>query len=110
MGAGRHIVVFVTVSSRAEGESIASALVGEKLCACVNIVDGLTSFFWWENKIDKASESLLIIKTREEFLDALTARVKALHSYTVPEVIALPVVGGSKDYLDWIDEYIGHSV
>jgi periplasmic divalent cation tolerance protein len=110
VGKTDYIVVLVTVPSRQEGETIASSLVAERLCACVNIVDGLTSFFWWENKIDKAAESLLIIKTRQELLDKLTARVQSLHSYTCPEVIALPVVGGSKGYLDWIDESIGHTV
>jgi periplasmic divalent cation tolerance protein len=109
MDSPRHIVVFVTVSSREEGEKIASALIEDKLAACVNIVPGLVSLFWWENKIDRADELLLVVKTRRALLDKLIARVKSLHSYTCPEVIALPVIGGSKDYLAWIDEYIGDS-
>lgn len=110
MGTARHIVVFVTVSSRQEGETIASALLTDRLAACVNIVDGLTSLFWWEGKIDKAAESLLVIKTGQELLESVVAKVKSLHSYTCPEVVALPIVGGSRDYLAWVDANIGNAV
>jgi len=100
----KHIVVYVTVSNRTEGEKIARALLKEKLAACVNIVDNVQSFFWWKGAIDSGSESLLIIKTKKATFKALVKEVKAQHSYDVPEIIALPVVDGSGDYLKWIDE------
>jgi len=73
----------------------------------LNIVPKVQSKFRWKGKIDSANESLLIVKTREALLDKLIASVKGKHSYTVPEIIALPIVGGNKDYLDWIDEVTG---
>ena len=100
----KHVVVFITAETLGQGRDIADALVGEKLAACVNIVPGVQSKFWWQGKIDSANESLLIVKTREALLDKVIATVKSLHSYKVPEIIAMPIVGGNSDYLDWIDE------
>ncbi len=100
----KHIVVYVTVSNRTEGEKIARALLKEKLAACVNIVDNVQSFFWWKGSIDNGSESLLIIKTKKARFKALVKEVREQHSYDVPEIIALPVVDGSGDYLKWIEE------
>ncbi len=100
----KHIVVFITAETLGQCREIADALVGEKLAACVNIVPKVQSKFRWQGKIDSANESLLIVKTREAMLDKVIASVKSKHSYTVPEIIALPIVGGNKDYLDWIDE------
>lgn len=100
----KYIVIYVTVSNRAEGEKIARALLQERLAACVNIVDNVQSFFWWKGAIDSGSESLLIIKTKKATFKALVKKVKDVHSYDVPEIIALPVVDGSGDYLKWIDD------
>jgi periplasmic divalent cation tolerance protein len=100
----KYVVVFITAETHGQGRDIADALVGGKLAACVNIVPQVQSKFWWQGKIDSANESLLIVKTREALLDKVIATVKSLHSYKVPEIIALPIVGGNKDYLDWIDE------
>jgi len=99
-----HIVVFVTASNKKEAQKIARGLLEKKLVACVNILDKLTSFFWWKGKIDKSAEALLIIKSRREKLTGIIKTVKALHSYEVPEIIALPIIGGEKDYLKWIDD------
>ena len=96
------LVVFVTVGSTLEGERLARKLVEERLAACVNIVPNLRSFFWWEGSLTEEGEALLLIKTTRERLDELTARVKRLHSYSVPEIIALPVMGGSTEYMDWV--------
>lgn len=99
-----HIVVLVTVSSKEEANKIARGLLEEKLAACVNIVEGLESRFWWQGKIDSAKEALLIIKTRKALFNKLAKKVKSLHSYTVPEIIAFPIISGSKAYLDWIND------
>ena len=102
------IVVLVTSPSEEEAERLASGLVEEKLAACVNIVP-ISSLFRWEGKLSKENESLLIIKTRYSLFHNLEKRVKELHSYQVPEIIALPVVAGSKDYLDWVAENLSET-
>jgi len=99
-----HIVILITCASKEEAEKIANALVETKLAACVNIAGGVNSVFRWQGKLDKAEEILLIAKTQENKLAAVIDKVKSLHSYEVPEIIALPVVGGNTDYLKWIDE------
>lgn len=99
-------MVLVTVSGREEAKKIASALLENRLAACVNIVPGVISHFWWQNKIDQADELLLVIKTRLSAIPALTAAIKDNHSYTVPEIIALPIVDGNEDYLRWIDQEV----
>lgn len=99
-----YIVVFVTASSTQEAEKIASGLLKEKLTACVNIIEKAHSHFWWQGKIDRAQEALLIIKTRKPLFNKLLKKVKSLHSYAVPEIIALPVIAGNRQYLDWIDD------
>lgn len=101
-----HVVVFVTASSAEEAGRIGRALVDERLAACANVVPGVASTYWWQGRVEDAREALLILKTRQDLVARLTARVKALHSYTVPEVIAVPVVGGNADYLRWIDDSV----
>jgi periplasmic divalent cation tolerance protein len=97
------IVVFITVKEPEEAQKIAKALVKRRQAACVNILPGIESHFWWKDKLDSAKESLLIVKTRESLLPEVIKSVKKLHSYSVPEIIALPIVGGSRDYLEWLD-------
>jgi len=92
----------VTVGSVDEGERIASTLVGEGLAACVNIVGAIQSIYWWEGRVQRDEEQLLIIKTRTEKFAAVEARVRALHSAQTAEVIALPITSGSAPYLDWL--------
>ncbi len=101
-----YIVVFITAKDKDEAEKIAAYLVGEKLAACVNIVPGVSSFFWWEKKIDQAQEVLLIVKSKKILFKKMIAAVKKAHSYSVPEIIALPVIGGNKDYLKWISDSV----
>jgi periplasmic divalent cation tolerance protein len=102
----KYIVTFVTCSSKKEAKLIANKLLNEKLAACVNIIEGISSFFWWKGKLDKADESLLIIKTVKKNFGKIRKTVKKLHSYEVPEIIALPVAKGNRNYLKWIDESI----
>lgn len=98
-----HLVVFVTAGSEAEARQIGSALVERKLAACANLTP-VQSIFMWEGQAQDDAEVLLILKTRAALFDDLAAAVQALHSYDLPEIIALPIVAGSTDYLHWIDE------
>ena len=98
------LVVFVTSGSEEEALKIAHALVKERLAACVNLVSPIRSIYRWEGKICDEKEWLLVMKTHMGRFDALEKRVKALHSYSVPEIIALPIVTGSPSYLNWLEE------
>lgn len=102
----RHIVVFITASSDEEARKIAKLLLDQRKAACVNIVSGVDSSFWWQGKIDSARESLLIIKTRASTFPKVIELVKTIHNYEVPEIIAMPVIGGNDDYLKWIDDEV----
>ncbi len=101
-----HVVCFVTASSRGEARRIGDAVVEERLAACANILGPVASTYWWKGKVARDLEVLLILKTRRVLLASLTSRVRALHSYEVPEVIAFPIVGGNSAYLKWIDESV----
>lgn len=99
-----HIVIFVTAKDEAQANKIAEKLVEEKLIACANIVPGIQSIFRWEGKVERAQEVLLVLKSRRRHFPLIVETVKALHSYDVPEVIALPIIEGNKDYLNWLTE------
>ena len=101
------IVVLVTVGSREEAGRIATTLVAEHHAACVNVVGAVESVYWWGGRVHQDAEVLLIIKTRAALWSALEARVRALHSYQNPEVIALPITTGSQAYLDWVRDCTG---
>src|SRR6476620_7143695 len=100
------IVVYVTAGSAAEAENLAHTLVSEKLAACVNRIRSVQSTYRWQGQIEQSDEELLIIKTRKELFPALEKRVRELHSYSVPEIIAVPLVGGSAGYLAWLQEQV----
>jgi len=104
-----HVVILVTAGSAKEAQRIAANLIKNKLAACVNIISGMQSVFWWEGKADKAKESLLMIKSKRSLLPKIIKAVRAVHSYEVPEIIALPIIGGERKYLRWIDDSIGKS-
>ncbi|MEK6743251.1 MAG: divalent-cation tolerance protein CutA [Nitrospirota bacterium] len=99
-----EIVILITASSPEEGAKIAQALVAEHLVACVNCIPGVRSFFLWEGKAQDAAEVLLVCKSRMVLMEKVMERVKSLHSYTVPEIIALPIAAGSSDYLAWVND------
>jgi len=96
------LVVYITVGSTEEGDRLASTLVEEKLAACVNRIGGVRSTYAWEGKIQADEEQLLIVKTSAAAFDQLEQRVRDLHSYEVPEIIAVPVVCGNNAYLKWM--------
>lgn len=102
----QHIVVFVTAGSREEAEKLSRGLVEEKLAFCVNALPAVQSTYFWEGKLCVDEEILLIIKTRLNKFAALETWVRDNHSYSVPEVIALPIVKGSKPYLKAIDDWV----
>ena len=97
------IVVMITTLNVEEAHNIAKLLLNKRKVACVNIVPRVDSLFWWEDEVDSTQESLLIAKTKASLLTEIIELVNSIHSYEVPEVIALPVIGGSADYLNWID-------
>jgi len=99
-----NIVVFITVPSRESGEKISHALVKDKLAACVNIIPGIFSIYQWNGNIESDNELLLISKSRTALFDKIVTTVRKHHPYDVPEVIALPIIAGSDDYMAWIDE------
>ena len=99
-----YLIVLVTTPNVEDGRKIAKKLIDEKLAACVNIFPGVTSIYTWKTEICEDSEVLLIIKTRAELFEALSAIVSEIHPYEVPEVIAVKVTAGSQSYLKWIDE------
>ena len=101
-----QITVLITAGSMEEGRKIANALVEEGLAACVNIVPQVSSIYRWAGEIREDQEVLLIAKSRKEIFERLASRVKELHSYDVPEIIALPIAAGDEDYLAWINKEV----
>ena len=97
-----YILVMITTSSREEAEKIAKALLEKKLIACANIFGPASSRFWWQGKIDEAEEYVVFMKTEEALFEEVAKHVKRLHSYEIPEIIALPIIKGFKPYLEWI--------
>lgn len=98
------IVVLVTVGSADEGERLARTLVEERLAACVNLLSGVRSIYRWQGRVEQCKEELLVIKTKRDLFECLKKRVQELHSYSVPEILALPVLEGNESYLRWLEE------
>lgn len=96
-------VVFTTASNVAEAEKIADCLLNNKQAACINIFEKVMSRYWWEGKIEKTEEAMMIIKTKRENINKVIEIIKKEHSYKVPEIIALPIMEGNPDYLKWIN-------
>ncbi len=98
-----YAFVYITTSGKEESRNIGKMLVSEKLTACVNIVPSIESIYLWKGKIEDDEESLLIAKTKQENIDKIIKRVKEIHSYDTPAILAIPIIEGSKDYLDYVD-------
>ena len=101
-----YIVVFITAKGAEEAEKISKTLVKRRQAACVNIIPEVSSCFWWKDKLESSKECILVVKTRDSLLPDIIKSVKKIHSYSVPEIIALPIIGGNPDYLDWIDSEV----
>jgi len=99
-----YLLVISTVPSEDEGNTIAQKIVEERLAACVTVTSAVQSFYWWQEHVSNDKEFILFIKTKTSLFPKLEDRIKTLHSYQVPEIIALPIHAGSKDYLDWIKQ------
>jgi len=95
-------MIYITVGSADEARALGRALVHERLAASANVIEGATSFFWWQGELQEASEAVLVAKTKSALVPRVIARVKALHSYDCPCVLSLPVEDGNPDYLDWV--------
>ncbi|BDQ32826.1 divalent-cation tolerance protein CutA [Pseudodesulfovibrio portus] len=94
--------VYITCESPRQAEEIGAALVEQRLAACANILPGMRSVYRWQGKVERAEETVLIAKTRDDLVARLTDAVKSMHSYEVPCVVAVPITGGNPDFLDWI--------
>jgi len=97
-------ILYVTAESTDEALRIGRILVGERLAACANVISGTTAIYWWEGTVQEGMEAVLVLKTRADLVDAATARIKAVHSYDCPCVIACTVAGGNRQFLDWIEK------
>lgn len=95
-------ILYVTAESADEALRIGRVLVGERLAACANVIPGTTAVYWWEGAVREGPEAILVLKTRTDLVDAATARIKTVHSYDCPCVVAFTIVGGNRDFLDWI--------
>jgi periplasmic divalent cation tolerance protein len=101
-----YIQVITAIEKREDAEKIANAMVEKRLAACVQIIGPIVSTYWWKGNIESAEEWLCIIKSKKDLYDELEKAIKAMHPYETPEILALPVVAGSKDYLKWINKEV----
>jgi len=100
----KNIVVFMTTVTKQEAQKIVRSLLDKHLIACANILGPVESQFWWQGKIDKAKEFLVLMKSDEKLFEQLSKAIKDLHSYKVPEILALPIINGWSPYLEWLNE------
>jgi periplasmic divalent cation tolerance protein len=103
----KEVLVFITASAEEEAAKIAHSLLENRLAACVNIIRNIRSIYRWKGKVEDDAEVLMIAKTKKSLFDPLMNKVKELHSYAVPEIIAIPITEGSEDYLEWLNEVTG---
>ena len=103
----KYRLIYITAEHKEEARAIGKVLVEERLVACVNIIDGMEAMFWWEGKAQSESETVLIAKTTADAVEKLTDRVKEVHSYDCPAVVAIPVENGNPEFLSWISEEVG---
>lgn len=102
----KPVTVFVTVPGASEAKKIVSAVLEKKLAACASVIGGVRSMYWWKGKLERSNESLIILKTDIKHFKKLASEIKRMHSYKVPEIVALPIIDGDPDYLEWIGESV----
>jgi periplasmic divalent cation tolerance protein len=102
----KHLFVYITTANRQEAEAISEIIIRERLVACTNIIDGMTALFHWNDAVQKEEEAVLIAKTTVSVFPRLEERVRKIHSYDCPCIIALPIAHGNPGYLDWIDQEV----
>jgi periplasmic divalent cation tolerance protein len=100
------VLVYITTSTREEAEQIGEAIVKERLAACANVYEKISSIYWWKGNLEKDNEAVLLLKTKKDKVNKIMQKVKELHSYENPCIIAIPIIDGSKEYLDWIDREV----
>lgn len=100
-------LVYVTARTREEALAIARTVVEERLAASANVFESMTAVYWWGDELNEVGETVIILKTRQELLEALTDRIRALHSYNAPCIVAMPIVGGNPAYLHWVASETG---
>lgn len=104
-----NILVFITTATKREAQKIAKNLLSRRLIACANIYGRVESHFWWQNKIDKAEEFLVLMKSNQKVFAKLAKAVKEMHSYEVPEILAVPIVEGYQPYLEWLNASLANA-
>ena len=102
MNTDRAVFVYTTYPSIVEAEEAGRALVGERLCACVNILPGMVSYYWWNGAVERGEEAVMIVKTRASLASAVETAVKAMHSYTTPAILVMPIEAVEQSYFRWI--------
>jgi periplasmic divalent cation tolerance protein len=100
----QYIQVFTTLENRKDAEILAKTLVEKRLAACIQIIGPLMSYFQWQGKLESSQEYLCLIKSREDLYPELEAAIKSLHPYEIPEILAMPVIKGGKEYLNWLNQ------
>ena len=103
-----YIQITTTTETKEQAQTIAKHLVETKLAACVQITSPITSIYRWKGKVENTQEWLCLIKTRDDHYNKVEAAIKSLHPYETPEIIAVPIVKGSKEYLNWLDDETGN--
>ena len=103
-----YLNVYVTAPNPEEAKKIAASVLENRLAACASLIEGVNSAYWWRGKIEKATEVLIIMKTKRALAEELFKAVRKIHSYSVPEIIAVPITLGDPEYLKWIDESVGN--
>lgn len=98
-----YALVYITTSGEKESKKIGRTIVEERLAGCINIISTIESLYWWKGKIEEDTESILIVKTKVNNIENIIKRVKEIHSYENPAILAIPIVEGSKEYLDYLD-------
>ena len=103
------IFIYVTVETEVEAEKIGRALVEERLAACINIIPGMRSIYRWQGKLEQGNEVVLIAKSQAALFETIVQRVKAMHSAEIPCIVAMPIVQGAADFLDWIGQNVAQN-